>query len=368
MRFNSNTVEDEFFMRIALGLANLGIPRAFPNPLVGAVVVKNGKIIATGYHREYGKEHAEIMALRRAGKSANGATLYVNLEPCCHYGKTGPCVDEIVKYGIKRVVVGIKDPNPKVCGGGIKKLREAGIRVDVGVLKNDAARLNEVFIKYMSTGCPFIALKCAMTLDGKIATETGDSKWISGKTARMYAHFLRAYYDAVLVGVNTVIKDDPLLTCRIEGGRNPVRVIVDSKLRIPLNAKVVREGTIIATSKKHDRDKREKLEKAGCVVVVCGKERVRLRRLVSLLGKRGITSLLVEGGGEVNASFINERIVDKIYFVIAPKIVGGKEAKTPVEGEGVAKMYDALKFKVVRVLSLGGDYLIEAYPMYKSVG
>ncbi|WP_088552971.1 bifunctional diaminohydroxyphosphoribosylaminopyrimidine deaminase/5-amino-6-(5-phosphoribosylamino)uracil reductase RibD [Calderihabitans maritimus] len=362
---------DEFFMREALNLARNGLGRTSPNPAVGALIVKEGRVIGRGYHRKAGTPHAEILALREAGKEAEGATLYVNLEPCSHYGRTPPCSEAIIKAGIKRVVAAMVDPNPKVAGRGLAHLKAAGIKVKVGVLEEEARKLNEFFIKHITTGFPFVTLKGAMTLDGKIATVTGDSRWVTGPLAREYVHQLRDQYDAIMVGVGTVLADDPLLTTRLpEGqGRDPVRVIVDSRLRIPLEAKVVNISekssapTIVATTNLADPERKKVLEDKGVEVLTVNHKdsRVDLNHLMMLLGQRGIISVLLEGGAQLNASAIEAGIVDKILMFIAPKIIGGSLAPGPVGGRGIEKMQEALLLHEVEVTTIGADVLISAY-------
>ncbi|MCL6635390.1 MAG: bifunctional diaminohydroxyphosphoribosylaminopyrimidine deaminase/5-amino-6-(5-phosphoribosylamino)uracil reductase RibD, partial [Peptococcaceae bacterium] len=333
---------DRHYMRMALELAGRARGRTSPNPMVGAVVVKDGKVVGSGYHLRAGTPHAEVHALNEAGEKARGATLYVTLEPCCHYGRTGPCSEAVIGAGIARVVVAMTDPNPKVAGGGIKRLREAGIEVTLGVLEEEARELNEVFIKYITTGRPFVVAKAAMSLDGKIATRSGRSKWITGPEARAYGHQLRDWYDAIMVGIGTVLADDPSLTARLPGGkgRDPVRVILDSRARIPLNAGVLtrRSGapTIIAATAAAPQAKLAALRRAGArVLVVNDGPRVDLAGLMKLLAEQEITSVLIEGGSGVHGSALAAGIVDKVAWFIAPRIIGGREAPGPVGGEGV---------------------------------
>jgi len=362
-------VENKFMQR-ALELARLGEGQVNPNPLVGAVVVKDGKIIGEGYHQKFGGPHAEAFALEAAGKEAKGADLYVNLEPCVHYDKkTPPCVDKIINSDIKRVYVAMRDPNPKVSGKGIKKLKEAGIAVEEGILEERAKKLNEIYCKFITTGRPFVLLKMAMTADGKIASKTGDSKWISSEESRLMVHKLRNKYAAVLVGVNTVLKDDPQLTVREIEGRDPWRIVLDSQGRIPLRAKILQAKseakTIIATTAKMPRDVEAALKERGSKVEVwrlpAKDGKVDLVSLIEKLAALGIDSLLVEGGATVAASFLKENLVDKIMLFIAPKIIGGREALTPVEGEGLAKIEDAFSLKDVSVNMVDNDVVYEAY-------
>jgi diaminohydroxyphosphoribosylaminopyrimidine deaminase/5-amino-6-(5-phosphoribosylamino)uracil reductase len=346
--------EDTKYMQLALNLAKKG--RTSPNPLVGAVVVLNGEIIGKGCHKKAGAPHAEVNALR--GITAEGATLYVNLEPCSHYGKTPPCTELIIKSGIKRVVCAMEDPNPLV--HGIEELQNHGINVKTGVLEEKARKLNEKFIKYTKTELPFVTVKCAVSLDGKICCNTGDSKWITSDRARKYARELRGEYDAILVGINTVLQDDPGL--RAEKGDDPLRIILDSTLKIPVNATVLSDPhVIVVTTERYNREKREQIEKKG-KIWICGTEKVDLRQLMQNLGEKGITSVLIEGGSEVSASAVRERIVDKFYFFIAPKLITGRNVKGPLGGEGIDMMSAAIRLKDLTVRRIGEDILIEAYP------
>ncbi len=362
--------DKERYIALALELAEKGRGRTSPNPMVGAVVVKDGRIIGRGFHAKAGGPHAEVVALQEAGDEARGATVYVSLEPCSHYGRTPPCVDRIIEAGISKVVVAMLDPNPLVAGRGIEKLRAAGIETEVGVLEKRAKRLNEVFIKYITTELPFVLIKMAMTLDGKSATITGDSRWISGEGSRAYVHHLRDEFDAVMVGIGTVLKDDPRLTARLPegGGKDPIRIIVDSRGRIPLTAKVLNldspAKTMIAVTKKAPQDKVEQLRGKGIEVLVLPAvrdDKVDLRELLRELGKREIASVLVEGGGNLNWSLLDAGLVDKIVFFIAPKIVGGDKAPTPVEGMGIRRMTEALLLDEVEVTICGEDIEIIGY-------
>ena len=353
--------EDEKYIKIALKLAGKAKGMTSPNPCVGALVVKDGRIAGRGYHRFAGGPHAEIYALRQAGKRANGATLYVSLEPCSHYGRTPPCTDSIISAGIKRIVAAMKDPNPKNNGKGLRILRRNGIKADVGILEAEARRLNEDFIKYITRRMPFVAVKVAQTLDGKIATCTGDSKWITGRKARRFVHKLRSEVDAIMVGAGTVLKDDPLLTVRLKGrvpqrrgrvplqwgrkGKQPLRIILAGRSKIPSKARILNSrggGVIIATTK----------EKSG---------RVDIRAFLKELAKREITSVLIEGGGETIASAFEAGVVDKVYFFIAPKVIGGREAPTSVEGKGIENAGRAIGLKRTSFRKIGDDLLIEGY-------
>ncbi|HBT20047.1 MAG TPA: bifunctional diaminohydroxyphosphoribosylaminopyrimidine deaminase/5-amino-6-(5-phosphoribosylamino)uracil reductase RibD [Peptococcaceae bacterium] len=361
---------DEKFMKKALELARKGYGITSPNPMVGAVVVKNGKIISEGYHQGPGKPHAEAEALEKAGKEAYGSTLYVNLEPCCHYGRTPPCVDRIIEAGVKKVVSAMIDPNPLVSGKGFKKLIEHGIAVECGVLEKEAKKLNEVFIKYITTGKPFIICKYAMTLDGKIAAKTGDAKWISGVLSRKFVHQLRYGVDAILTGIGTVIADDPLLNCRLNDKieKQPIRIILDSNLRIPLNSKLLHDKgskTIIVTTEKYNYSKAEKLKALGIEIIFSPlrDNRVDVKWLIKYLGEREITSILVEGGSSVITSFVELGLIDKFVVFVAPKIVGGVDAPTPVAGVGIERMEGAVLLRDIEVSKIGDDVMITAYMM-----
>jgi diaminohydroxyphosphoribosylaminopyrimidine deaminase/5-amino-6-(5-phosphoribosylamino)uracil reductase len=363
-------VEDDIrMMEEALGLAQRAVGRTSPNPLVGAVVVADGRIVGRGFHARAGEAHAEAVALKEAGDRARGAMLYVTLEPCAHTGRVGPCAEAIIAAGVRRVVVAMVDPDPQVDGRGIARLREAGIDVHVGVLEARALRQNEFFVKHRRTGMPFVTLKWAMSLDGKIAAEPGRPTPISGDAAREYAHLLRDTYDAVLVGVGTVLADDPLLTCRLTdgGGRNPRRIIVDSQLRTPLGARVVTGAheapTLIATTAAASRARIDALLQAGVHVMVQPHAggRVDLTRLLRDLGAQGILSVLVEGGGTVNASLVADRLVDKVVAVVSPLLLGGAGAPTPIDGPTAAWMDGAVRLRDLTLRRLGDDVAIEGY-------
>jgi len=362
-------VEDASYMKRALELAARGSGRTSPNPLVGAVIVKNGRIIGEGWHERAGEPHAEINAIMNSRESVEGAAIYVNLEPCSHFGKTPPCAEELVRRKFKRVVTAMEDPNPLVAGRGIKLLRENGIQVDVGILSIEALKLNDIFIKHITAKEPFVLLKTAMTLDGKAASRTGDSKWISGELSRAYVHSLRNRYSSILVGVNTVIRDNPELTSRIEGvqTRNPVRIIMDSGGRIPIDANVLNidesRRTIIAATEDMTEEKRRQLESKGAEIITTDKRngRVDIRQLLKELARRGIDSLMIEGGGTVAAAFLEEGLIDKVAFFIAPVVIGGKTAPTPVMGEGVSLIEKGYKLKHRSIRVFGQDVLIEGY-------
>ena len=355
---------DEQMMARAISLARNGLGRTSPNPLVGAVIVRDGRIVAEGWHRKAGTPHAEIHALNMAGELARGATVYVSLEPCAHYGRTGPCARALVEAGVSRVVVAMTDPNPKVAGKGIAILQEAGIEVTTGVLEQEARQLNEVFLKWMTTGLPFVALKTAMTLDGKIATAAGQSQWITNEASRYETHRLRDIYDGILVGINTALADNPSLTTRLKEypGRNPVRIVVDSRARLPLTAKLVTDGaarTIVAVTEQAPAERVEALRSAGVEIIVAGSSNhVDMQSLMEQLGAMKISSVLVEGGGSVNFSLLQAGLVDRVYAFIAPKLVGGRDALTPVEGEGFQELDRAVELENIQLRQLGSDVLL----------
>ena len=363
--FMPETVSKESeYMRRAIALAKNGEGRTNPNPLVGAVLVKNNEIIGEGFHQKYGGLHAEREALKNCeenGNSAEGATLYVTLEPCCHFGKQPPCTQAIVEAGIRRVVVGSRDPNPLVHGKGNSFLREQGIEVTEDFLKDECDALNPIFFHYISTRTPYVALKYAMTADGKTASKTGKSKWITGEKSRLFVHQLRNRYSCILAGIGTVLSDNPLLTSRIPGGRNPVRIICDSKLRIPLDCNIVKTAkeipTIIACCQ--ENEKKSALEKSGCeILCLPGKNGVDLKKLTETLGERSLDSILIEGGSEIHYSALEAGIVQHIYAFTAPKIFGGK-AKTPVEGEGIELPENCFQLELERIEKIGDDILAE---------
>ena len=358
---------DEEYMRQALSLAQYATGRTSPNPMVGAVIVREGRVVGQGWHKQAGTPHAEINALQQAGELAKGATIYVTLEPCSHHGRTGPCADALILAGITRVIVAMADPNPLVAGQGINKLRKAGIEVVEGVLSREAAKLNEVFIKWISTKLPFVHLKSAMSLDGKIASYTGQSQWITGPAARNRVHTLRDTCDAIMVGIGTVLADNPSLTTRLSyQGKNPTRVIVDSMARTPLTANVVTDGlakTIIAVTDKAPGERVNALRACGVEVLVAENKQdgVNLSLLFKELGKRQITSLLVEGGASINASVLEDNLVDKVHWFIAPKIIGGNSAPGPIAGQGIADVNKAILLEDIETESVGEDILISAY-------
>lgn len=357
----------EDYMRKALALARKGMGFTSPNPMVGAVIVRDGEIIGTGYHKKYGDLHAERTAFAycdERGIDCTGADMYVTLEPCCHHGKQPPCTEAVIAHGIKRVFVGSSDPNPLVAGKGMQILRGHGIEVTEGVLKEECDALNEIFFHFITTGLPFVTMKYAMTLDGKIACYTGESKWITGEAARAHVQQERLRHSAIMAGVGTVLADDPMLTCRLENGRDPIRIICDSSLRTPLDSNIVRTAkqvpTIIATVSE-DSARAVEYEAAGCrIIKTAAKDgHVDLSALMKLLGSEKIDSILLEGGGELNWSALREGIVSKVQAYIAPKLFGGS-GKTPVGGTGVPFPSEAFMLEKCSVTSVGEDILIES--------
>lgn len=361
-------LKKEDYMRRALELAKRGEGYTSPNPMVGCVVVKDGRIISEGWHERYGEYHAERNALLRCKEDPTGADLYVTLEPCCHYGKTPPCTEIIIEKKIGRVFVGSMDSNPLVAGKGVQILRDAGIYVETGILGDACRRLNEVFYHYMETGMPFCVMKYAMTLDGKIACVTGDSKWVTGEAAREHVHLLRKRYKGILVGIGTVLADDPMLNCRIEQGVDPVRIVCDSSLRIPETAQLVKTAkdipTIVACCAKRleseaAQAKLQALESAGVRVIQQeDTDQVDLKKLMQVLAKEKIDSVLIEGGAAIHASALEAGIVNRVYAYIAGKLVGGKEAPTPVGGTGIPVMADAVRLHDMQIKTFGEDICI----------
>ncbi len=399
----------EDYMQMVLELARRGEGKVSPNPMVGCVVVKEGRVIATGYHEAYGGYHAERNALLHCTEDPTGAELYVNLEPCCHYGKTPPCTEIILEKKIKKVYVGCLDSNPKVSGKGIEILREHGVSVETGILEQECRALNEVFFHYMEQKMPFVAMKYAMTLDGKIACETGDSKWVTEAETRGYVQRLRNRYRGIMAGIGTVLADDPMLNCRLKGGRNPVRIICDARLRIPWDSQIVATAKEIETiivwnyqaaeqfysmdkDAEHPKEEKQRQEhtketqrrdhkayqripdrltetmvylenkgitllenplKSGTTV-----PQLDLKVLFAQLAARGIDSILLEGGGTLNASALRQNLVQRVYAFIAPKLVAGANAKTPVEGEGISYMKDAVKLEHIQVSLFGVDICV----------
>ena len=353
----------EQVMRLALRLAARGEGKTRPNPMVGAIVVHSGRIVGQGYHRKAGQPHAEVLALRQAGSRAKGGTLYVTLEPCHHFGRTPPCTEAIVRSGIRRVVAATIDPNPLNQGRGVRFLRSRGIQTRVGLLQKEARELNKVFATWMRLKRPFVTVKVAQSLDGKIATRTGDSRWVSGPAARAWVHRLRAQVDAILVGAATVLKDNPRLTARTDGAaRQPIKIIVDSHLRTSPGARIFSSGrVIVATTTSAPHSKENRLLRAGAEVLrlPARRGRVHLKSLLRELARREISHLLIEGGGEVIASAFEARAVDRFCCIIAPKVIGGRAAPTAVGGEGIAYLSQAMPLKDFTVRRLGSDLLLE---------
>lgn len=361
---------EEQFMKRAIELAKQGSGWTAPNPLVGAVVVKNGRVIGEGYHRKYGELHAERNALAACTEDPAGATLYVTLEPCCHYGKTPPCTEIIIEKKIAKVVIGSRDPNPKVAGKGARILREHGIEVVEDYMREACDALNPVFFHYITTKTPYVVLKFAMTLDGKIATCTGASKWITGEAARNHVHQLRGRYAGILAGIGTVLADDPMLNCRIDGAHQPLRIILDSHLRIPMGSRLVRsakEYPLLIVCNESTRDREEgtnriqKLEEAGAKVWTLPEKNGHpdLNVLMQRLGEEKIDSVLIEGGGTVNEAALKAHIVHHVYAYIAPKIFGGEDAKTPVEGSGIRLPQECANLRLAKITVLLNDMLLE---------
>lgn len=355
-------------MRMALTLARRGRGRTSPNPLVGAVVVQRGRVVGVGYHRRAGADHAEVVALARAGTAARGAELFVNLEPCCHYGRTAPCTDAIVRSGVRRVVIGAIDPNPLVNGRGMEQLRRAGITVDHGVLGDECAALNEAFRCYIVEHRPFVTFKVAMTLDGRVATRNGHSRWVSSLDARRIGHRLRSYHDAIIVGIGTVLTDDPQLTCRgLRGGRDPVRVIVDSNLRTPCASRTVQLAgdessapTWVMSTRTAPAVRAQALEKAGARVisVASSRGRVRISSMLHHLARQGIVSALLEGGPTLAGSFWSAGLVDRVVAFIAPKLLGDADALPLLYGHGIRSMEQATRLTQVETRRVGEDLML----------
>ena len=365
---------DTKFMRMALREARKGLGKTSPNPTVGAVVVRDGRVLSKGFHRKAGFPHAEVEALRKLGHEAKGCTLYVTLEPCNHYGRTPPCTHAIVQAGISRVVVGMMDPNPNVTGGGCQYLSQNGIQVECGVLEQECRRINEAYIKFVQTGRPFILVKCALTMDGWTATRTGHSKWITNARSRAFAHRLRRDADAVMVGLGTVLQDDPLLTARDKkhSHRQPLRIIVDTNLSSPVDSLVFRTtdiaGTAVAVgSHLESSAKIEALETKGVEIIKCPVKqgKIDLAALMDILGKKSIVSLLVEGGARIIRSLIQESLVDKFYLFLAPKLLGGGDGIPMIAGQGPESIEQCLKLKDLRIRRFEEDVMITAYPVYQ---
>ena len=363
---------DQEYMLRAIQLAKKGEGWTNPNPMVGAVIVKDGRIIGEGYHKKCGELHAERNAIASLTESAEGATIYVTLEPCCHYGKTPPCTEAIIEQKIKKVVIGSRDPNPKVAGKGAQILRESGITVVQDFMQEECDCLNPVFFHYITTKTPYVVMKYAMTLDGKIATKTGASKWITGEPARQEVQHMRHRYMGIMAGIGTVLADDPMLNVRVEGWKSPVRIVCDSSLRIPLDSQIVRSAkeyrTIVAYAGREENEeitekitkKIEQLHAKGVDTVCCPDEKgqIDLKKLMTYLGKEGIDSILLEGGGTLNDSALRAGIVKEVHCFIASKLFGGKNSKTPVEGIGIGLPSEALKLKCTDICRIGEDIRI----------
>jgi len=364
-------VSSEDYMECALSLARLAMGYTSPNPAVGAVIVKNGLAVGTGYTQPAGSEHAEVMALRQAADKARGATMYVTLEPCSHHGRTPPCTQAIIDAGISEVHIALLDPNPLVSGCGVSKLNEAGIKTYVGGYQQEAHEINEAYIKHITTGLPFVIAKFAMSLDGKIATKTGHSKWISNEEARRYAHALRHTVDAIMVGINTIVSDNPRLTARGCGGRGgirktqPLRLVVDSKGRVPMEAHIFEPPgeALLAVAEPFNARRKEELAQAGIEVLELPQREglVDIEELLNVLGKRDIVTVLVEGGGKLLGSFFDYHLVDKVLAFISPIIIGGDEAKTAVGGNGVDSTVEALRLSRISIESFGDEVLVKGY-------
>ena len=357
----------EQYMRRALELAKRGEGHVSPNPMVGCVVVKGGRIIGEGYHETLGGYHAERNALLQCTEDPAGADLYVTLEPCCHYGRTPPCTEIILEKGIRRVFVAALDVNPLVAGKGVRILRDAGVEVETGLLEAEAIRLNEVFYHFFETRRPFVAMKYAMTLDGKIACHTGDSRWITGEAARGFVHRLRKRYASILIGIGTALADDPMLNCRTEDGADPVRLVLDTDLRLPVEsslARTARDIPVIAVTTEatlasgEGQARAAALRASGVEVLPAGETSTDLPKLLETLAEREIDSVLVEGGGTVNASFLEQGLVDRVYAFLGPKLVGGADSRSPVEGRGIARMADAVTLQETEIERFGDDLLV----------
>lgn len=361
---------DEQIMRKVFRLARKGAGTVSPNPLVGAILTQNGKVVGRGFHRKAGMPHAEIHAINQAGRRAEGGTLYLNLEPCCHTQKrTPPCTEAILKSGIKKVVIAMRDPNPEVNGKGLRIIKKKGLEVQEGVLKEEAELLNEIFVYYIKTSLPFVALKVAATLDGKIANRSGLSKWITGETSRKFGHQLRNRYDSILVGKGTILADNPELTVRLplRSKRNPIRIIVDENLSLPLSSKVycLRPGdrVIVATTERGEKSRKKRLEEKGVEVIqISGNGNgIDLSSLLKRLAKMEISSVLIEGGSGINGSAVREKLVNKVYFLVALKFMGGTDSISAIGGPSPSRLSDLPELKRTKIREMGEDLLIEGY-------
>jgi len=366
-RMHEDNRNDQY-MAEALDLARQALGRTSPNPVVGAVVVRGGRIVGRGYHPQAGAPHAEIFALQEAGPLSRRATLYLTLEPCCHWGRTGPCTQAILEAGIGSVVVATEDPDPRVNGSGVARLREAGVEVTVGVLREAAEALNAAYLKHRRTGLPFITLKWAMSVDGKITARSGTRARLTGEEAQRFVHELRNVHDAILVGINTVLVDDPQLTCRIPGGRDPLRVILDSRLRLPLDARILNLSsparTLVVTSTTASAERVSSLRAKGADVLVFDGPRPPMRWVCEQLAAQGVLSVLVEGGAAVHAAALDARLADRLVAVIAPLILGGEHTPSPVAGSGVEAVQPAVVLRGLTVRRLGEDLVVEGTLRY----
>jgi diaminohydroxyphosphoribosylaminopyrimidine deaminase / 5-amino-6-(5-phosphoribosylamino)uracil reductase len=360
-------MNDPFYMSLAINLAKGTLGQTSPNPVVGAVLVNENQIVGMGAHWKAGEPHAEVHAIQMAGEKAKDATLYVTLEPCSHFGKTPPCSDLVIRTGIKKVFIATTDPNPQVAGRGIERLKNAGIEVEVGLLQQEALELNKVFFYNIRTGLPYVTLKTAISLDGKIATVTGESKWITGESARNDVHRFRHWHDAILVGVNTVIKDDPTLTTRLtSGGKNPIRIILDTHLKIPIEANVITDQqspTWIVTGSEVNPKLESEFRNLGIEIVKMASPHISIPEMLKVIGEKGITSLFVEGGSEVHGSFLKDRAFQQVIAYIAPKLIGGKLAPASFGGAGIEKIADTVQLTFREVELVGNDIRIIAEPI-----
>jgi diaminohydroxyphosphoribosylaminopyrimidine deaminase / 5-amino-6-(5-phosphoribosylamino)uracil reductase len=362
----------EELMRRALAAAELGRGRTRPNPMVGCVIVKNGKILATGYHAKAGEAHAEVDALRKAGARARGADVYVTLEPCAHHGRVGPCTEQLIAAGVRRIYVGARDPNPRVNGRGLRRLRQAGLEVHLGILAGECRCLNEAFEHYITSKRPFVISKTAQSLDGRVATRTGESRWVTSEEARLAGHRLRNETDAIMVGVGTVLADDPELTCRLPRGRDPVRIIIDSQARTPAGAKLVRLAatssapTWLVTTDAAPTNRCRALLRQGVELILCKQRRgqVDLDDMLDQLGARELLTVLVEGGPTLLGSLFDAQLVNKVHSFVAPLIIGGTEARSAIGGRGAAHLADSVRLDAMSVATVGPDLLLTGYPRY----
>ncbi len=353
-------------MELALNQAKAMKGQTDPNPLVGCVIVNGSRIVGIGSHLKAGEAHAEVHALRMAGEHAKGATMYVTLEPCSHHGRTGPCAEAVVRAGVAKVVVATLDPNPVVSGNGVAILKKAGIEVITGICEQESVKINEVFNKYIVTQRPFVSLKVGSSLDGKIATHTNSSKWITSEEARTDVHRLRHENMAILTGINTVLEDNPALTARIPNGKNPIRIVLDSTLKIPLDCQLVKDNkaeTWVFTTSRYNEEKKELLEANGVHVIVLERDYIHPVEVLDYMGKKNISSLLVEAGATINASFIEHQLVDKLVVYMAPKLVGGQQAPSFLGGTGAEEMQDAIELNNLQVETIGSDLKITGYPV-----